>query len=157
MRSALICVFIITVSLLAMGRKEAPRSAEPARQEQGVAGKVEIYEGNFMPMIGTHPSGKVTPAVRRRVRVHEPFNSLEAGGMTALRDTVPTPLVAETITDSIGEFRMMLPVGKFSIFVEEDSGWYFNVWDGQGFQGLITIDTNEVKEMNIRITTKAVF
>ena len=156
MRSALICVFIITISLLAMGRKEAPRSEEPV-VEQGVAGKVEIYEGNFMPSIGTPPGGKITPAVRRRVRVHEPFNSLEAGGMTARRDTVPTLLVAETITDSIGEFRMMLPVGKFSIFVEEDSGWYFNVWDGHGFQGLITVDTNEVKEMNIRITTKAVF
>ncbi|MBU1935920.1 hypothetical protein KKG05_00845 [bacterium] len=156
MRSALICVCFITVSLLAMGRKEAPRSEEPI-VEQGVAGKVEIYEGNFMPTIGQPPGGKVTPAARRRVRVHEPFNALEAGQMTARRDTVPTPLVAETITDSIGEFRMMLPVGKFSIFVEEDSGWYFNVWDGQGFQGLITIDTNEVKDMNIRITTKAVF
>ena len=157
MRSALICVFFITVSLLAMGRREAPRSAEPARQEQGVAGKVEIYEGNFMPTIGTRPGGKVTPAARRRVRIHEPFNALEAGEMTALRDTVPTPLVAETITDSIGEFRIMLPVGKFSIFVEEDSGWYFNAWNGQGFQGLFEVDTNEVKEMNIRITRKAVF
>jgi hypothetical protein len=41
--------------------------------------------------------------------------------------------------------------------VEEEDGWYFNGWDGEGFQGLIQIDSVKVTTQDIRIMTKAVF
>lgn len=159
MRGALFSLGVLAIAfwLLAMGRHEAARSAKSFSVEQGVAGKVEIWEGNFMPMIGGPPGGKITPAAGRRVRVHEPFNARESGQLSALHDTIPTPLVAEIRTDSSGQFLLPLDVGAYSIFVEEDRGWYFNGWDGQGFQGLIRIDSAKVTKQDIRITTKAVF
>jgi len=150
-------IFAISLSLLAMGKREVSRTAKPLSVEQGIAGKVEVWEGNFMPMVGGPPSGKKTPAASRRVRVHEPFNSMEAGGAIAIRDTIPTALVAETRTDSTGGFFIPLEVGTYSIFVEEEEGWYSNSWNGQGFQGIITIDSSKITKMDIRITTKAVF
>ncbi|MFH1010380.1 MAG: carboxypeptidase-like regulatory domain-containing protein [bacterium] len=146
----------LALTLCGMGRRE-PRPSPLAAIEQGVAGKVEIWEGNFMPMVGGSPSGKITPAPGRRVRIHEPFNSREFGKFDALQDTIPMPLVAETRTDSSGEFFMSLPVGTYSIFVEEDGKWYFNGWDGEGFQGLVRVDSSTVTQQNIRITIRAVF
>jgi hypothetical protein len=150
-------IFVIVWSLFAMGKREVSRTAKPLSVEQGVAGKVEVWEGNFMPMIGGTPSGKKIPAADRRVRVHEPFNSVEAGGAIAVRDTIPTPLVAETRTDSAGQYFIPLEVGTYSVFVEENGGWYSNIWDGQGFQGVVVIDSNKVAKMDIPITRKAVF
>lgn len=140
-----------------MGRREAPPPAKSFAIEQGVAGKVEIWEGNFMPMVNGPPRGQITPAPGRRVRIHEPFDSREVGKFDALQDTIPTPVVAETRTDSSGEFFLSLPVGAYSIFVEEDGKWYFNGWDGEGFQGLIQIDSCKVTTQDIRITIRAVF
>jgi hypothetical protein len=144
-------------ALYAMGRREPKMPPKPVSVEQGVAGKVEVWEGNFMPMIGGRPSGKITPASDRRVRVHEPFNSREFGKFDALQDTIPTPIVAETRTDTAGQYLLSLPVGNYSIFVEEGNKWYFNGWDGDGFQGLIHVDSSKVTTQDIRIMTKAVF
>lgn len=146
-----------SLSLWAMGNREAPPPAKTLAVEQGVAGKVEIWEGNFMPMIGGNRSGKITPAAGRRVRIHEPFNAIETGTTTAIRDTIPTPLIAEGYTDTTGQFLISLEVGTYSIFVEDNNGWYFNGWDGEGFQGLFQVDSGRVTTMDIRITKKAVF
>jgi hypothetical protein len=145
------------LTLHGMGRREPPVTAKSFAVEQGVAGKVEIWEGNFMPMVNGPPRGKITPAAGRRVRVHEPLNVLETGSAMALHDTILTAQIAETRTDTAGQYFLPLPVGRYSIFVEEDSGWYFNGWDGEGFQGLIQIDSVKVTTQDIRILTKAVF
>jgi hypothetical protein len=158
-RAALACLVVLATgaALLAMGRREAPRSAQAFAVEQGVAGTVEVWEGNFMPMVNGPPGGSKTPATDRRVRVHEPFNAREAGSLDARQDTILTPLIAETRTDSRGQFLVPLEVGTYSIFVEDEGGWYFNGWDGHGFQGLIRIDSGKVTQQDIHITTKAVF
>jgi len=153
----ILVVLAIGAAVLAMGRREAPHSAQFFAVEQGVAGTVEVWEGNFMPMVNEPPGGSKTPAADRRVRIHEPFNAKEAGSFEARQDTISTPLVAETRTDSRGQFLVPLEVGTYSIFVEDEGGWYFNGWDGHGFQGLIRIDSGKVTQQDIHITTKAVF
>ncbi len=155
-------VFFLTYAVLAlalcgMGRREPPATAKSFAVEQGVAGKVEIWEGNFMPMVNGPPRGKIMPAAGRRVRVHEPLNALETGSTVAWHDTILTAQIAETLTDTAGQYFLSLPVGRYSIFAEEDSGWYFNGWNGEGFQGLIQIDSCKVTTQDVRIMTKAVF
>jgi len=110
-----------------------------------------------MPMVNGPPRGKITPAAGRRVRVHEPLNVLETGSAVALHDTILTARIAETRTDTAGQYFLPLPVGRYSVFVEEEDGWYFNGWNGEGFQGLTQIDSGKVTIQDIRITTKAVF
>jgi len=125
--------------------------------KQGITGRVEVWEGNFMPMIDQKSTNnKITPAAGRRVRVHEPLKV--GGGMaSAKRGEVPTAMVAETMTDSTGQFAVAVPAGTYSIFVEEEGDWYYNGWNGEGIQGAVTVEPDQTSEVLIKITTKATF
>ncbi len=97
------------------------------------------------PVDPQHPRGKILPGALRRVRVHEPVRT--AGGLTsARRDSVPTQMIAETVTDSSGRFFLPMPPGVYSVFVEEDSSWYFNGWNGEGIQGAVTVEPGKPSE-----------
>jgi hypothetical protein len=160
--------YIIAVAMLltlcslvtAMGRKEAKeRKAPPAPAEirQGIQGKVEIWEGNFMPMIDKSKGrNQIKPGIHRRVRLHEPVKISESGA-GARRDTILTRLVKETLTDSSGQFVMPTEPGTYSIFVEDEGGWYYNGFNGEGIQGEVTVKPQEVSTILIKITTKATF
>jgi len=150
-----VLAILVVASAYAWGSKEAPETnPEP---KQGITGKVEIWEGDFMPM--TDPaSGRnsKTPGAGRRVRVHEPVR-MSAGGAQALLAEVPTPLVAEAVCDENGEFYVPTEPGSYSIFVEEGEGWYHNSWDGQGVQGGVTVAEGTTAEVSIKVTVNATF
>jgi hypothetical protein len=151
-RGAIPVVFVLalTVAALSMGRKEVPAT--------GIRGSVEIWEGNFMPMIGPGGSGgAITPGAGRRVRAHEPVRLSAQGAAQARRDTVMTRLIAETVCDSIGHFFLAVPPGTYSVFVEESGGWYYNGWSGDGVQGAVTVSSDSATAIVIKITAKAAF
>ena len=126
--------------------------------KQGITGKVEVWEGNFMPAIDKERSNnKITPGAGRRVRVHEPFKYTGGGMNSSKRETIPTPIVAEVMADSAGRFAISVPPGKYSIFVEDEGGWYNNGFDGQGVQGAVSVNPDTTTEVLIKITTKATF
>ena len=146
----------------ASGRKDAPKKedappAETTETRPGISGRVEIWEGNFMPMIEpAQRSGQITPGAGRTVRAHSPV--VVTGGLApSKRDSVATPLIAEAVCDSLGGFFLAVPPGKYSVFVEDGGGWYFNGFDGDGVQGACTVDSGAVSEILIEITTKATF
>ena len=154
-------VLTLTAAALSMGRKEAPAqksvpvSALPAC---GILGSVEIWEGNFMPMIAPGRSGgKITPGAGRRVRAYEPVRLKAQGLAQARRDTVTAPLIAETVCDSSGRFFLAVPPGTYSVFVEERGGWYYNGWNGEGVQGAVTVSPDSAAAIVIKITAKATF
>ncbi len=125
--------------------------------KQGIRGRVEIWEGNFMPMVDKSSSNnKITPGAGRRVRLHEP---LKVGGgiASSKHETIPTPIVAEVMADSAGRFAMAAAPGSYSIFVEDSGGWYNNGWNDQGIQGAVTVKPDSVSEVLIKITNKATF
>lgn len=153
---------LLAVIVIASGRKDAPKQedappAEITETRQGISGRVEIWEGNFMPMIEpAQRSGQITPGAGRRVRAHEPV--VVSGGLApSKRDSVAMPLIAEARCDSLGEFFLPVLPGKYSVFVEDDGGWYFNGFDGDGVQGACIVDSGKVSEILIKITTKATF
>jgi len=154
-------VLSLTVVALSMGRKEAPaqKTASPsALPASGIRGSVEIWEGNFMPMIApSHSGGTITPGAGRRVRAHEPVRLTAQGLAQARRDTVNTPLIAETVCDSSGRFFLAVPPGTYSVFVEERGGWYYNGWNGEGVQGAVTVSPDSAAAIVIKITAKATF
>jgi len=156
-------VFVLSLAVVAlpMGRKEAPAqksvpvSALPAT---GIRGRVEIWEGNFMPMIAPGRSGgTITPGAGRRVRALEPVRLTAQGLAQARRDTVNTPLIAETVCDSAGHFFLAVPPGTYSVFVEERGGWYYNGWNGEGVQGAVIVSPDSAAAIVIKITAKATF
>ncbi|MBU0509777.1 hypothetical protein KKH27_13205 [bacterium] len=159
----LLLASLVSAGALALGRKEAPQKSASdipdttMTAREGIAGRVEIWEGNFMPMVEpSKRSGQITPGAGRRVRVHKPV--MISGGLAPdRRDSVTTTLVAESVCDSLGEFFLAVPPGKYSIFVEEGGDWYYNGFDGEGVQGAVTVDSGKVSEIVIKVTTKASF
>ena len=132
-------------------------SAEAQTVKQGITGRVEIWEGNFMPAIDEkRTNNKITPGAGRRVRVHESVK-FEGAMNTTKHETIPTPIVAEVIADSAGQFAIAVPPGTYSIFVEENGGWYNNGWNDQGIQGAVIVEPDKTSEIVIKITTKATF
>ncbi len=153
-------LFVAAGLLFGMGRKEAKeQTAEPVKDiatvKQGVAGRVEIWEGNFMPMVDpAKVRGQITPGAGRRVRIYEPVKAT-SGSLTSIRDSIPAPVVAEVVCDSVGQFFVPLETGDYSVFVEESGGWYFNGFDGKGVQGAVSVAPDSVSPMVIKITLKA--
>lgn len=123
----------------------------------GITGRVEVWEGNFMPPIAPERrNNQIKPGAGRRVRVHQPVK-VEGGLADAKRAQISTPLVAEVMTDSAGYFAISIPPGTYSIFVEENGGWYYNGWNEQGIQGAVTVEEGRTSEVVIKISTKATY
>jgi hypothetical protein len=145
---------------LSMGRKEAPereRHASDSVRVGGIHGRVEIWEGNFMPPVdASGRNNSIKPGLGLLVRAYEPVK-IGGGIASARRDSVPAPVVAQTTTDSTGRFFLPVPPGNYSVFVQQDSGWYYNGWNGEGIQGAVTVPPDSSGYLLIKVTTKAVF
>ena len=143
-----------------MGHKpigEEKSKKQRAEITQGVRGRVEIWEGDFMPMTDrSHARGKIRLGAGRRVRVYESLKSAN-GNFSATVDSVKSSLIAETVCDSSGHFAVAVPPGRCSVFAEDNGGWYFNGWSGDGVQGAVSVEPQKVTEILIKITNKATF
>lgn len=146
---------------LAMGSKEAREkklhASDSISAKQGIAGRVEIWEGNFMPVVDpVKVKDQIHPGIGRCVRVYLPVKS--AGGLvSSRRDTISATMVGETVCDSAGAFFVPTPTGTYSVFVEENHGWYNNAWNGEGIQGAVTVDSGKTSNILIKVTNKATF
>ncbi|MCC6476628.1 hypothetical protein IT157_06170 [bacterium] len=107
--SSLILTLIASSLMFAMGGRESKDQtpSTPAAPASGVTGKIEIWEGNFMPMIDKdRREQQIKPGANMKVRIHEPAKGL-LGTVVA---EVPTSVVAETVSDESGRFT--IPVRK---------------------------------------------
>lgn len=164
MRRWMLVVFVLALTSvgLTMGRKESSVqkdvAADSVLHRSAISGRVEIWEGNFMPVVAPGKiGGTITAGANRRVRVHEPVKLSPGGLAQARRDTVLTTLIAETVSDSAGQFSVSVSPGTYSVFVEENGGWYYNGWNGDGVQGGVTVLSDSTSDILIKITTKATY
>ena len=121
---------------------------------QGVAGLVLFWQGNHMP---GNVTGTKLPA-QRELLVYELTNLADAtleGG--AFSSAISTRLVASTLSGADGRLAVQLPVGRFSLFVREQSMFYANGGDGQDFIYPIDVAADTVTEVQFDITYLAYF
>ena len=154
-RVKMLFMLVLAAGVMGMGRKEAKDQNAPAAPASGVTGRVEIWSGNHMPMVdkGATDGKNVLPGASLRVRLYEPVRGLTG----ASADTIPVPLVAETTTDADGRFTIPCREGKYSLFVEDSTGWYANGWDGDGVQGAVVVEPMKMTEVILKNTRKATF
>jgi len=158
-RVTLLIVLVLAAVTFTMCCKQTRSAADDKTKsvKTGIVGRVEVWEGNFMPMVDPERrNNQIKPGAGRRVRVHEPLK-MNGGLAEAMRAEVPTPVIAEVMADSAGRFSVAVPPGTYSIFVEENGGWYANVWNELGIQGAVTVEEGKLTEILIKITTKATF
>lgn len=153
-RIKLLAILLVAVSALGMGRKEAKDQKAPPSPISGVTGKVEIWEGNFMPMLDKETRDKqIKPGAGLRVRLYEPVKGLPGASV----DSVAAVLIAETTCNENGMFTIPAREGTYSIFIEDGATWYANGWNGDGVQGAVEVEPNKMTEVLIKNTRKATF
>jgi hypothetical protein len=128
---------------------------KPVKISQGVQGTVVERKGNYMPSPGAAPdNGK--PLVTD-VLVYELTNRNEVSSADGTTFTNLTKkLIAKTSTDNNGFYMISLPVGIYSVFIN-NGHLYANSIDGKGNINPVTITKNNVAQLNIMVSNTAVY
>ena len=146
---------LLLLSILTLAAcHDAHRMLGPPVVTQGVAGLVLFWEGNFMPGDG---NGTKLP-VQRELLVYELTNLADVTSEgNGFYSAISTRLVASTLSGADGRFAVQLPAGRFSLFVREQSMFYTNGGDSQGFIYPIDVAADAVTGVQFDITYAAYF
>lgn len=131
-----------------------------ANIEQGIRGQVLWLEGNFMPTIGEEgdvpprPEGK---GVQRTLHIYELTNQDEATYQDGFYTDIRKELVKKVETDEQGNFSVALPAGRYSVLVEEPPGLFAGSFDGQGNLQPVTVEADQILNIEIKVDYKAAY
>jgi len=141
------------------GNKLPPDNQYKVTIQQGVWGNVWFWEGDFMPTTDNSSGGKIT-AVERNIYIYEAtrFDSV-------IRDSIRYPFIKsinsnfvdEITSDKDGFFQINLPPGKYSFFVKEDSLFFANESDGDGYLMSAEVSEDKVTKRQVDINYNAVY
>ncbi len=121
--------------------------------DQGVYGKIFWLEGNQMPGPGRPPS-QGEPVVRT-IWVYPLLKAGELDRMEALFSKPDLEAIASTKSNDQGEFKLALPVGNYSILIQEEEGYFAGLFDGDNHVNPVTVESQKYSEFNIKIDYKA--
>lgn len=151
-------LFIICLSLLTCWGCVSSQKSQNTTLSQGIEGQVTEIRGNQMPLKGAPPSSpKPFPTT---VYFYEPTTQDQ---VTPLLEGAPiytkinTRMVASVTTDSLGNFKVALPIGAYSVFVEYEKRFFANLFDEQQNIQLVTVEENRVTRFNIEVNANAVY
>lgn len=132
-------------------------------EQQGVRGKVTWLEGNQMPTIksedqksNTKNDKNGTPVVRV-IKVYPLVNMANARSEDGLFQSLPGEPIAEVTSDENGDYALILPPGKYSLFTVEKNGLFANKFDASGNIEPLFIKKGEWVRRDIVINYKAYF
>lgn len=96
---------------------------------QGIEGTVYVRSGNQMPSPGR--PRPVPRGIQTTLYVYELTNITQVArvGQSAYYQSIRTKLVRAVETDSLGHFRIGLPVGRYSLFTKKNGNFYASVFD----------------------------
>ena len=154
MKNIKICLFFLILACFAISCKSNKRDT------QGIQGQVFWIEGNQMPQV--LEEGKISDregkkGVKRTLRIHELTHINQARLGDALFGDIETPLVAEVETDEEGKFSVELPAGKYSVFTEEENGYFANIFDLDSFINPLEVQNGKWTQADILINYQATY
>ena len=123
---------------------------------QGISGQVLWYEGDLMPGFDKEPAeGK---PIQREIHIYSETNMEQAD----VRDggfyyNIKTELIQKTSSDKDGKFIVALEPGTYSVFVKEPKGLFASRFDQSGIINPVTITTNQLVSMLIKVDYKAAY
>lgn len=126
---------------------------------EGVWGNVWFWEGNFMPSIDNSSNGIIIPVIRE-IYVYEAtrFDSVEIDSNNSVFiRSIYSNFITKVNSDDGGFFQIALPVGKYSFFVKEDSLFFANEGDNDGYLMSAEVNANKVTKRQINIDYKAAY
>ncbi len=122
-----------------------------------LCGSVFILAGNHMP--GPDQPINNGEAVIREILIYPltKISDTQGDGTTSFTK-INLPLVKKIISDKYGKFCTSLPVGKYSLFINDPGyGLFANIFDGEMNICPVEILKGEKKDILLQITHSAVF
>ncbi len=151
-------LFIVSLAFLVLAACVSHKAGQNSRIKQGVEGQITEITGNQMPMKGAPPSQpKPFPT---KVYFYEPTTLQQVTPLSAgapIYTKVNTKLVASVITDSLGNYKVALPVGTYSVFVEHEKRFFANSFDAQQNIQLVGVTKNNITRFNIEVNARAIY
>ena len=128
--------------------------------DQGLTGRVEYWEGNFMPVVPEQSPDGIITYVEREICVFEKTSlddvELAGEGNLCFYNKINTKLITKARSDENGNFKIGLPPGMYSVFVKENGTYYANGFSDD-YIWPVTIEENMFSEYDIKITYAACF
>ena len=123
---------------------------------QGISGQVLWYEGDLMPGFDKEPA--VGKPIQREIHIYRATKIDQADALDGrFYSNIKTEFVQKTITDEDGKFIVALEPGTYSVFVKEAQGLFARRFDQSGIINPVTITSNELVNMLIKVDYKAAY
>ena len=158
MRShALLLILLVGTTLTACAQKHTQRRASTVTQ--GICGTVVEKRGNYMPSPDSpRPNPGGTPVVRE-VLIFPLLNMSQVdagdnGFINSVRSAKPIKTVK---SGKDGKFCVGLPVGRYSVVVQEPKGLYANLSDSQNNINPVQVEKGRKAQATVEISHQAVF
>ncbi len=127
---------------------------------QGIAGTVRWVEGNLMPAIGdsTYIERSKGAPIQREIYIYKAIKIHDAEPKQGVFfQGIRSELIKKVTTDKDGKFKVILPPGKYSVFVMENEGLFANKYDGENYINPVTVNSGSFTEVEILINYKAYY
>lgn len=154
MKPILFSLFILSLTIFSCSTtKTQPNSPSM----QGITGFVYEAKGNQMPMKGA-PKNSPKP-LQCTVLVFEPTNmtDVEPASASTLYTRVRSRQVASVDTDSMGYFKINLPIGKYSLFIRKGDRFYANSFDEFNNIALFEVLDSKFSEAKLTVNKAATY
>jgi len=123
---------------------------------QGISGIVVWFEGDLLPGIGKEPVEGI-PA-ERKIYVYRPTLAAQAEVREyVFYNAITTELIKKVSTDQMGNFKIKLEPGTYSVFTEEPNGLFANRFDEEGYLNPVQVAKGEWTDIVIRIDYRAAY
>lgn len=138
-------------------RRHPQDNADKVTIRQGVWGDVLFWEGDFMPSTDPLPSrGRIEPVIRD-VYIYKATtqNQVRPRYTGPFYEEIDAELVKVVRSDVSGFYQAELDTGLYSLFVKEDTLFYANSFDSEGYIQPVRIFPDSVSNLQIDITYRS--
>ena len=150
---------LLGLCLTVSAQKQSRRKVAQPVVKQGICGVVRVKRGNYMPSPDSPRQNTGGTPVERDVLIFPLLNrnQVEAGENGFIKSVGEAKPVKTVKSGKDGLFCVSLPVGQYTIMVQEEKGLYANLSDSKNNIFPVNIQKNKAITVTVDITHQAVF
>jgi hypothetical protein len=122
-------------------------------QKQGICGKVFWVSGNQMPGPGSNVSSQ--QGVAREIFIYKITTLQDVDQKETFFSNIKTEFVTKSFSNTDGSFKIKLPPGAYSVFVNDPQGFFANLFDKENRINPTIVKPNQFSWMTINIDYEA--
>ncbi len=119
-------------------------------------GNIKTIEGNMMPSVGKQNNSK-TIITRKQILIYKLLNTEEIKANGNYYDYPKSNAINKVKTNKQGNYKIALPIGKYSVFVNDKKGLFANKYDGLGFVNPVEVKKDQLTNFDITIDNDAFY